>query len=251
MSLKINVGSDELVKYTNRLERFHKSAFPNAVRTALNSAAFDVKKNTLLESADKEFINRSKNFFRANSRVEMAKGWELPNMVATAGMKPLGGSNYAVDDLEQQEHGGTIKKRSFIPMKDARTGKSNRRNVKRANRLSNITKMVVADEIRTRKTKSGTVVPVSNPRERFMVAVHVAGKGGFVLSKGTVFKVNSLRKTRGGNMKLTAIYSFKKNRSVKVQPTHFMEKAAKKSHKKLPGFYIREAEKQIKKYTGR
>jgi hypothetical protein len=85
----------------------------------LNKAAFDVKQNTMLKSAEASFVKRQPNFFKANSRVEMASGWDLDKMQATVGFNSSGlkggSNNHAVEDLEQQERGGTIKSRSFIP----------------------------------------------------------------------------------------------------------------------------------------
>lgn len=252
MSLKINVGKDELVKFTAKLERLNKSAFPNAVRDTLNSAAFDVKKNTLIESSEKEFINRSKNFFKANSHVEMAKGRNLEEMVSKVGMKPLGGGNRAVDELEQQEQGGVIKKKSFIPLDSARTSKKHNKNVKGKARLRSLRNVIIADQINTRKTRSGTQVPVTNPREKFVIAAIKAGKGGLVLSehkgKHILWEINSINRAAGGSFKLTGLYTYEENRSVEIDhPTHFMEKAAKKTHKKMDELYIKHAERQFKK----
>lgn len=42
--MQLNVNTDATVALTNKLEKLHKSAFPVAVRSTLNSAAFDMKK---------------------------------------------------------------------------------------------------------------------------------------------------------------------------------------------------------------
>ena len=47
----LNVNTDAVVALTNKLEKLHRSAFPVAVRSTLNSAAFDMKKDTILKSA--------------------------------------------------------------------------------------------------------------------------------------------------------------------------------------------------------
>ncbi|KKL54819.1 hypothetical protein LCGC14_2261580, partial [marine sediment metagenome] len=81
----LNVNTDKVVVFSNKLEKLHRSAFPIAIRGALNNAAFDVKKNTMPVSAEKEFTIRRKNFFKANSRVNMAKGFNVRTMQAMIG----------------------------------------------------------------------------------------------------------------------------------------------------------------------
>lgn len=234
----IVVDTKELDNYSMRLGTLHKSAFPNAVRGTLNSAAFHVKKETLLKSAEKNFVNRQANFFRANSRVEKAQGWNVEGMTSRVGMVSLKGNNKAVDDLEQQEHGGTIKGKSFIPMKPARTGNSPNKNVRKNSRISGVNNLVVASKARGK-----------NERQRFVKSVIHAGVGGHVLSeKGIVWRVNSLARTKKGKMKLTPIHSFKKGRTVQVKATNFMREAALATAKKIPYFYKSEAERIFKRH---
>jgi len=226
----LNVNTDEMVLFTNRLERLNRSAFPMSVREALNSAAFDVKKVQLIISSEKNFINRQPNFFKANSRVEMAKGWDLSGMVAKVGMIDLGGNNYAVDDLKQQEHGGKIDSKSFIPLDSARNSNSAKKIVAPRNRLSKIKNIVMAA-----KTEG------VSEAQRFLKSVISAGSGGFVLSeRGVLWKIDSMNKK-------TPLYSFKKGRSVNVKPTHFMKEASEASAKKIDDFYILAAEKQFER----
>lgn len=230
MALVLNVNSEAVVKFTNQLERINRSAFPVAVREALNSAAFDVKKFQLPISAERNFVKRQPNFFKANSRVEMAKGWSLSEMVAKVGMIDLGGSNYAVDDLEQQEHGGKIDAKSFIPLDSARNSNSAKKIVAPRNRLSKIKNIV-----RAAKTEG------VSEAQRFIKSVISAGSGGFILSeRGVLWKIDSMNKK-------TPLYSFKKGRSVNVKPTHFMQEATEASAKKIDEFYILAAEKQFER----
>jgi len=236
----IAVDTRELEDYSRRLGTLHRSAFPNAVRGTLNSAAFHVKKDTLLKSADKNFVNRQANFFKANSRVEKAQGWSVEGMTSRVGMVSLAGNNKAVDDLEQQEHGGTIKSRSFIPMKPARTGNSPNKNVRKNSRISGVNNLTIARNARGK-----------NERQRFVKSVIHAGVGGHVLSeRGIVWRVNSLARTKKNKMKLTPIHSFKKGRTVDVKATHFMQEAAIATAKKIPYFYKLEAERIFKRHLG-
>jgi len=235
MAIKMDVNTDALVVHANKLEKLNKTAFPNAVRTALNSAAFDVKKDTLLESASKSFIKRQPNFFRANSRVKMADlSSNVNNMESTVGMRDLSGNNHAVKDLEQQEHGGTIGSKTFIPLDTARTGKNYRKKVSKKNRMSGVRNVVNAKNMGGRSTK-----------QNFVKAIHVAGAGGHVLHMGILWRVESVVKKRSGMFRIKPIYSFKKGRSVSVKATHFMENASLKSAKKLDEFFIKAARTQF------
>ncbi len=243
MANTININNDEVVILTNKLEKLHRSALPVAIRGALNSSAFDVKQKTMPISAERNFINRSRNFFKVNSRVEMAKGFNVDAMKSTVGFvtSQLRGSDQAVEDLEEQEYGGTIKGRSFIPMDTARGG-SKARAVRPGNRLSKIRNIVNAAKARG-KTK----------KQKFLKSVIHAGKGGYVIGNNnpkTLFKITSI--VRRGNLmivKKKPLYSFEEGRSIKVSRTGFMKSATLKSAKKLNDFYIKEAEKQIRRLT--
>jgi len=229
-----------MIRHSVLLSRMRKSALPNAVRDTLNAAAFDVKGNTLFKSAEENFVMRDKNFFKANSRVEKAAGFDINTMHSTVGMKSMGGTNHAVDDLEQQEHGGTIRGKSFIPSQsnEARVSKSHAKKVKKEARLSTLKKMVRA------RSAQG-----SSEGQRFIkTAHHVGVKGKFISERGVVWRVNSLARTRGGSMKLSRLYTYKSGRSISIKTaTHFMQEAAEKSAKGLPRWFQANALRQIRR----
>jgi len=240
-TLEINTGA--AVIFANKLEKMNRSALPVSVRTALNSAAFDVKKSTMPTIAKKEFTQRSANFFKANSRVEMAQGFNVRTMQSAVGFTEgglKGGNNFAVKDLEQQEHGGGINRKSFIPLDTARSGGSNKKVVRPANRLSAINNIVNS------KLSSG-----KNAAAKLFSSVKHAGVGGHVLSeykdKTILWRVNSLKRNKDGSMKLTGLYTFKTKRSVNVESTGFMRTASLQSGKKIEQYFIEVAEKQITK----
>lgn len=241
--IKFNVDTDAVIRYTNNLEKLSKSAFPVAVRGTLNSLAFDVKTKTMPRSALR-FKKREKNFFKVNSTVSKAKGFNLKSMESKVGFTDKRASNEAVKDLEKQEHGGNIGGRKYIPVNTARTSKSNRRKVSKKNRLGTIgiQNIVRADDMRG-KTRG----------HRFILAVQKAGKGGFVQSKlkgkdtTMVWRVNSLNKTKAGRFKLTAVYIVNDSKKVKIKGTGFMKKATAKTAKKADKFYIKEAERQFER----
>lgn len=242
--MKFNVDTNAVVIHTNKLEKLSKSAFPNAVRGTLNSLAFDVKKNTMPKSALR-FKKRQKNFFKSNSRVNMAKGPNLRSMKSEIGfINKAKTAESAVEELEQQEHGGKIDEREYIPVKAARTSKNNKRMVQKRNRLGTIgIKNIVKASKMSARNQGG----------RFVQAVAMAGKGGFVQSKlkgkntTMVWRVNSLSRTKGGRFKLTPVYIVNESKSVKVKATHFMEKATKKTMQSADKFYIKQAEREFEK----
>ena len=78
--MKLNIKSDAIVKHVNTLEKMHKSALPLVIRQTLNSAAFDVKKVTMPKEASANFDKRNPNFFKANSKVDQAKGFNISSI---------------------------------------------------------------------------------------------------------------------------------------------------------------------------
>lgn len=234
MSLKFNVDTDAVIALTNRLEKLNRSAFPNAVRGTLNGLALDVKQNTMLQQADHSFINRTKTFFKSGSTVNFAKGFLVESMESEVGFLDKK-NNQAIQDLKQQEFGGTIHGRSFIALNNARTSKNVRKLVAKKNQISKIRNIV-----------STSNVPGKNEKEKFVKSIMFAGKGGLVLSQNILWRVNSLTRARGGKFKLTAIQSYKQNRSVRIRhATHFMKKASEKTMKKADAIYFKEAERQF------
>ncbi len=238
---RFNVNMDEAVIFAAKLDKMGKTALPYAIRTALNSAAFNVKKETMPKEAKSTFTNRNPNFFKANSRVEMASGNNIRQMKSIVGFIEgglKGGNNFAVKDLEKQEHGGEIKKKSFIPTDAARSGGSNKKQVKAQNRLSAINK-IVNSRLSTGKTE----------KARFFSSVKHAGVGGYVLSEykeqTILWRVNSLKRGKDGKLKLSAVYSFKDKRSVHVDSTKFMQTASLKSNRHMATYFIAAAQKVI------
>lgn len=215
----------------------HKSALPSAIRNTLNNAVYDVKTNTMPKSAKETFVNRSNNFFKSQSKFDKAEGFNVNTMKATVGFIEgglKGGNNYAVKDLEQQEYGGRINRKSFIPLKQARVGGSANNMVKSAHRLTNIQKVINA---RNNSAKSN--------RQRFVKSAIAAGRGGYVLSGRTLWKINSFK--RDGRINKTAVYSFRQGRSVQVKQTKFMEKASIETAFKMENDFKQQAERQILK----
>lgn len=243
----LNVDFKDVVKFTAKLEKMRASALPNAIRGTLNDAAFDVKTKTMLQQSKSKFINRSPNFFRANSKVDKAVGFQVSTMRATVGFTEgslRGDHNFSVRDLEQQERAGDIKGKSFIPLDTARQGNSYTNLVKPANRITKITNIIDA-----RKMPKGT------KKQQFVKAIYAAGQGGYVLGstlkgENILWRVDYLDSDPDARQwRLTPLYDYRKGRTVHVDETGFMQTATLNSAEKLNKFYIAQAEFWIKKYT--
>lgn len=227
-----------------------KSAIPVSVRQALNKTAFDVKTVTM-PNTSQAFIHRMPTFFKSHSKVDPARGFDIPAMAATVGFIPGSADKekgHATEDLEEQEHGGDIDHRAFIPLRTARVGRSWRRNVKADLRLSKIRRQIFDSE---NTNLHGT----ANEEESYTLSAIYAGKGGFVIGNKTnsrghrmLMRIDAVvRKGKDHVVKSTPIYSVEGGRSVRPKPTHFMEKASYMSAAKMERFYRAEAEKRINK----
>ena len=241
--MRLDVDMSAVNSFTMKLKVLHKSAFPAAVMSTLNSAAFDVKTNEMQKSADKNFVKRAPTFFKANSSVKKADGFNVNQMKSTVGMmshKLRGPNNYAVNDLEEQEHGGDISNKAFIPINTGRISNNSNRLVSKRNWLNTIGEMVDAREGKgkTRKGKFMNAFFNSQPGQYI--------KGEISNGKTIVWRINSISsKRKEKRLDLTPIYSLKKGRSIKVKGTHFMKTASLKSADKLNFFYKLAAQKQI------
>ena len=229
----LNVNTDALVKYTDKLERANRSAFPVATRTALNSAAFYGKK-ILPTVAKHKFTTRSPSFFSRMSRVETAKGFDINQMSATLGILP---GDEAAENLEAQEFGGQIDDRSFIPMKTSRVSKSSDRMVRKKYQVGKLKTQKI------RHVRKGGKAQ----RSKFIREAFQAGVGGLILYGTTLFRVDRINnKAKGrGKLKLTPLYSYKKGRKVKVAASKFMFHTSKLAANRIDDFYIAAAEKKL------
>jgi len=243
--MEIKVDIHELDNYAHKMQELSKSILPKTILETINKTALLMKKDTLIKSSNEAFINRDKNFFKSNSRVDFAKGWEIESMVATVGF--VDNKSQAVEDLEQQEHGGTIGGRKYIPIVNARTSKNANKKVAARNRLNKIGIRNIVNA----KNASG-----KSDKQKFLKSVLHAGVGGFVQSeyKGVkmVWLVNSLSFTKGGKFKLTPIYIVNDSKKVRISKvTHFAEKAGIEASKHTNEIFKKEAEARIKRHLSR
>lgn len=237
-----DVNTDAAVRLSNKLEELRKSALPIAVRGTLNKAALDVKTRTMPMSADRHFIKRKPNFFIANSRAVLATGFDVNAMKSLIGFtpsNPRAATNFAVRELDEQEHGGVISHRTFIPMDSSRVGGSPRQLVKPGLRLSNINTIANSNDNTGGRSS----------KEKFIRTAIFAGKGGFVIGDKALYRVTGISrgKNRKTKIKTQPIYFFKKGRSVGISSTHFMREATDSSASRLNKFFVEEADRQFKR----
>lgn len=242
-TIVLKIDSSELVKHANRLEKIKKSAFPIAVRGTLNKAAFNTKQKTIPASTSKHFVQRNKTFFKANSGVDMARGYDVKSMKSVVGFTPnkIRANPYSVPELEQQEYTGKINYRSLIPYRWARKGNSNDGPVLTRYRVKNI-KRKLLDSMRGNGSR----------KARFVRAAYRAGRGGFVMGnfkKASIFAITGVRKVRGRPViTKIPIYSYQQGRSIRIKRgTAFMREATNKSAAQLNRFFVEEANRQYAK----
>lgn len=254
MAVLFSIDTRASKEFAAKLQQMKASAFPNAVRETLSAAAKQVKQKTMPAAANKAFTDRTKNFFKANSKVDFAKGKDIKTMSSTVGFiseKLKGNSNYAVKDLEAQENGGQITNRSFMPLDSARMSGSRGRTVVNKNRLENI-KRVFKVRIKAGVNKKQAWLKTA------IAAKKLAPNNALVLgnenSKGnrTLSRINSIEKI-GGKVVInkTALYSFRKGNNVRPKATGFMQKASIESQSNMEQIFIVEAQKQLANITRR
>ena len=246
MRFSIDINANDAVLFSNKLEGLRKTALPYAVRNTLSNTAKDVKTKTMIATSGKSFIKRKPQFFKYASTVQFAKGTDINTMNAKVGFRDIpNDKGRAVEDLEKQEHGGTIGGRTFVALKEARAAKSWHRSVKKRDRIAALNKIVDSEDAKG-----------SSPKQRFTKSVIHAGKGGLVRgnqkARNIVFRVNKIVRKRGDTSAgLTPLYSVDKGRKVEPKATHFMRTASMRSAKKMPDIFKHEAQRQINRILAR
>lgn len=242
--MNIKIDTSKLHAHAMTMSGIGKYTFPNAIRATLNSLAFDVKTVTIEKSASNSFTRRKKNFFKANSRVETAKGSTVSSMKSMVGMVSSGlhnsDTNYAVRDLEQQEHGGTINSKALIPKDEARIGNSHDKMVATGARIETIKKRNTISSLHSQLSGKQ-----ASDKQKFMYSVKQANKNDIVIGNlpnrngayGVYLVMQPFNK-KTKKFKLKKIYTFKHGRTVRIKTaTHFMEKASLMSMRNVDRFF--------------
>ena len=234
------IDSSAIADHAARLAKMSRSALPVVTRQTLNRAAYDVKQRTMPREADKTFVKRMPTFFKANSKVKQAEGFDISAMKAEIGFLPKkNDDSHSVEDLEQQEEGGRIKNRAFIALPQARVNNSWGRNVRVKNRLETRREEIID----ARKGKA-------NPKgkEAFVISAIYGGVGSFVLNQSHtwVVEITGLkRKGRNTVVRYKNVESVKRARQTKVHATHFMRTASLDSAREMEKWFKELAEKKL------
>jgi hypothetical protein len=264
-TVKIIVDTKELNAWTQKLKEMNRYSFPVAIRQTLSKVAFDVKTTTMPKQTQRVFENRRQNFFKANSRVEPAKGLNINAMMSQVGFISTGlhnsSTNYSIEDLKQQEYGGKIGGRAFIPMKNARVGF---KGVVRANyRMEQLEdkEFINAKNVRSLSGHGATNMTARVRKQKLIRAAIMAKRlnnsSAYVLGNPnasgaqTLFKVSSLSIGRRFNMRLIPLYTYQPGRKVNVSRTNFMKVSSLQSQKKMEEIYKKEAFNQIAKHINK
>jgi len=233
MAKLFDINAKEIVSFTNRLERMHKSVLPVSIRGALNDAAFIDKTKFIGERFGENFEQRRSGFIRSHTSFNKSPNtFDINKMVSEAGV--IKGKSEAGDNLEKQEFGGTISGRDFIPMTPARTGRNKAKTVSKRFYLKNI------------KPKEGAK---RTQNQQFIRAAFKAGKGGFVRYDDYIFLIKTIRKPSRDKMFIKAdpVYSYKRGRSVAVNKAPFIGPSGEKAAAMIPEYYIKQAERRLNK----
>lgn len=241
-----NVNSKDTFRFAEHLEVISKSALPVAVRQTLNSAAYDVKQDTMPKEA-KRFAKRKPTFFKANSTVVAAQGFDINAMQSLTGFRPKPSDrSHSVEDLQQQEYGGDIANRAFIALSTGRVGNRWGANVRKQNRLSEMSNIV--DPLDNAKGRS--------KKEKFIRSVMFAKEKGLIFGtdrrKGArvVYRINKIGRANGKTFAgLTALYNVKSGRQVEPGTPYrrFMRTASDTTRTKMNGYFIKHAQARMAK----
>ena len=159
-------------------------------------------------------------------------------MQSEVGFRPKqGDKSHTIEDLEQQDHGGSIKNRAFVAMPAARVGGSWGKNVRAKNRL---------DKMRQQLFDSDSNALHVKGKEAFVISALYAKKGGFILNQShtRVTEVVSVKRVgRNTKVKFKTVESVKKGRQARVKATHFMRTASVDSAKNMERWFVELAER--------
>lgn len=225
--MQIKINSIAMKEYEKKLNDLHRSAFPNAIRSTLNDAAFEMKKDNLHTSAAKNFKHtRSKSFFKKFSGVKKATGWNINSMYSEIGLLDMGvkTAKTAIDNMHMHEKGGSINEGATY-LRDSRTSKSFGKLVRNQNYFK-----------RSKYVKGKNYV-----RKAF-----VALKENAIMKHGDyLIRVNKI--TKGNKLRINTTLLMKKRNNVRISPNNFITKAGIQTQKSIPLNFRKHAEKQIKK----
>lgn len=217
MTQILDINASEVVKFTNKLEKLHRSALPVAVRQTLNDAAKDMKisgkgyNGTIEREFKKNFTIRAKNFIRSHTGFNNSKNtFDINQMESSAGV--LEGKSGAGDRLAIQERGGNLE-RERIPTDIVRINEDNR--------------SLVSKKFYYNKFKDFPKGQIIRDKEKTIIKTDW---GVLMVSRGGIWKT---------------LYSLK--RHIRIPKAPFNAPAALSTLTRLDAFYVKNAEKKLAK----
>jgi hypothetical protein len=237
MILDVNTNANIIL--TAKLERLNRSAFPSAVRSTLNDAAFEMKKKNILESAKLNMTVRNPAFFRKYTGVKRASGFSVKGMYSEVGFSPINElkSRKALEGMESNEVGGADNDGAMYVGKT----RGSRGLVKRSERFKKGN--LATGYKNAKKGKSNMMRLVSSKMENKPVFINT--KNGRFLVK--VNSISSGRKDKKVDIKLDFLMRHRKKHTAHARATHFNKEAAIRTSKQMEGFYNKNATFQFNK----
>jgi hypothetical protein len=240
--IRMDVNTNANIILTAKLERLTKSAFPSAVRSTLNDAAFEMKKVNILASAKVNMTIRNPTVFKKFTGVKRASGFNVSSMYAEVGFIPKDGvsGSKVPEGMEHNEVGGSDDTGAMYLGK-ARTSNSLKKRVRRAARFDK-TKLVKG-RVSTKKRVSNTMNLISSFEEKRPTMIK-SKKGTFVVQ---VLDIQYNMGTKKHDFKLDFLMRGRKKFKANAKATHFNREAAIKTSKQIEGFYSANATFQFNK----
>jgi len=248
--MSFSIKSEGLIEYTLALQKINDISLPIAVQEALNEVAKDVKKRTLMKSANQEFDIDKKTFFTANSGYKPYKAkqfnYNINKMHADVGMlKGTKANEKATEQIGNQQTATPIQ-RGVNPL-------GNKPQTKAViDVLSKKPEIMTWNESDREKTVYNYIRGAVRAKQRG--AALVIKKTG---ATGKVMRIKKFEKRKPtsdnpkkSTIEMDNIASYHKGGSVKLRkPRPFLNNAATTStDEMLEKAFIKAAEKQISKF---
>lgn len=243
--MKLDVNTNANIILTAKLERLNRSAFPSAVRSTLNDAAFEMKKTNILASAKVNMTIRNPTVFKKFTGVKRAAGFNVSSMYSEVGFIPKDGKSGSKvpEGMEHNEVGG-IDNDGAMYLGKARTSNSLKKRVRRAARFD-----------KSKLAKTGRSINIKSKKEGFMSKALASlydnapvmiktSKGSFMVK---VTSISSGTKSRKLDIKMDFLMRGRTKNPARAKATHFNQEAAIKTSKQIEGFYNTNATFQFNK----
>lgn len=247
--MSLNINTSELIKYTDDLEKYSNRSLKYAVRNTLNSAAFDMKKDSLQSSVNKNFKGlKAPQFFKRFSGVNKASGNDINSMKSIVGFLDTGNqaARKVVENLPKQELGGIINDGAAY-LKDARVGSQLNRFVRKKNYYDK-NKVINGRSGQARNKGTNKSKFVARAARSFKEKKPIflnSMKGNFLV------EVTSFRRLKSRKIKFRMKFLMKERDRVTIKATNFLSEAKNQTQSKIPTLYQKEVEKQLEYFKSR